>query len=466
VSKPPVLVEEHDLMNATVTNYDGSIVSSPQQLVRPRSVEELQNILRQRDTFPSPVRAMGSYHSLTPCASSPGTIVDMKALDKIVSIDARKMTFTAQAGLEMIHASAALRKQNLQFILNIEIGNMTLGSAACCQTKDALDGVGFGQVNSFVSGVKWVSPSGTLQEASEEKNPELLPFIRASYGLAGIVYEVTFKIKPLEIVEFKYEVLDVGAVTQDHVSEVIASNEGMVCWTVGHKVVIQTRNRATELRHDVLGRSRRFGWSFLGAFAGRAIREHSVSAEVTNAVEDLGFSIELGFYRLLSAIGGFTLYDPDKMIDYSKTPASARYAFTFWAFPRDEWVKNLQDYVEFANRYFEQHGFRCNMPLGSYFIRKDTSSLMSYTYDGDIISLDPIHSPGERDKVAWATFLREFNDWAHQRQGKPLLNQSPFITRQHVVSAYGERWQKLGDWIRTADPDRRMVSPYFAELLT
>ena len=147
-------------MSTTVTNYDGSIVSSPQQLVRPRSVEELQNILRQRDQYPSPVRAMGSYHSLTPCASSPGTIVDMKALNKIVTIDRQEMTFTAQAGLEMIEAAAALRKQNLQFILNIEIGNMTLGSAACCHTKDALDGIGFGQVNSFVSGVKWVSPAG------------------------------------------------------------------------------------------------------------------------------------------------------------------------------------------------------------------------------------------------------------------------------------------------------------------
>ena len=106
---------------------------------------------------------MGSYHSLTPCVSSPGTIVDMKALNRVVTIDAQKMTFTAQAGLEMIEAAGALRKQKLQFILNIEIGNMTLGSAACCHTKDALDGVGFGQVNSFVTGVKWVSPSGRAQ---------------------------------------------------------------------------------------------------------------------------------------------------------------------------------------------------------------------------------------------------------------------------------------------------------------
>ena len=46
------------------------------------------------------------------------------------------------------------------------------------------------------------------------------------------MYEVTFKIKPLEIVQFNYEVAsDVDELTQEHVSEVIASNEGMVCWT-------------------------------------------------------------------------------------------------------------------------------------------------------------------------------------------------------------------------------------------
>ena len=100
---------------------------------------------------------------------------------------------------------------------------------------------------------------------------------------------------------------------------------------------------------------------------------------MTNAVEDLGAGIELGFYQLLSATGGFTLYDPDKMINYAKTPQSGRYAFTFWAFPRKDWVKNLNDYVAFADTYFAQHGFRCNMPLGSYFIRQDTSSLLSYT---------------------------------------------------------------------------------------
>jgi FAD/FMN-containing dehydrogenase len=451
-------------MANAVSSYDGSIVSTPQELVRPGSVEELQAILKQRDRYPSPVRAMGSFHSLTPCAASPGTIVDMKGLDKVISVDAKAMTFTAQAGMQMIDAASALRALNLQFMLNIEIGNMTVGSAACCQTKDSLDGVEHGQVNSYVIGVKWVSPSGTLEEASEERNPDLLPFIRASYGLAGIVYEVTFRIKPLEILRFNYDVHDVGALTQDQITQVIASNDAMVCWTLGRKVVIQTRNRATELRHHPIADARRFGWSFLAAFSGRLVRQHSPAA-ATNVLEDIESGVELGFYQLLSATGGFTLYAPEKMINYSKTPQSARYAFTFWAFPRNEWVRNLNDYVAFAEAYFKQHGFRCNMPLGSYFIRQDSSSLLSYTHDGDIISLDPIHAPGEIDRAAWAAFLKEFNEWSAARGGLPLLNQSPFVKKEHVVAAYGDRWKTLCDWVRTVDPDRRMLNPFFAELM-
>ena len=453
-------------MSTTVTNYDGSIVSTPVIFVRPESVERLQSILRNHDTFPSPVRAVGSNHSLTPCASSPGTMVSMKSLNRIIAIDPAAMTFTAQAGLEIVEAAKALRQQNLQFMLNIEIGNLTLGAAACNQTKDALDGVEFGQVNSYVTAVKWVSPTGTLEEASEATSPDLLAKVRGSYGLAGIVYEATFRIKPLEIIRFNYHTHEAASLTQDEVERVIATNQAMVAWTIGGQVTLQTRNIADKLQDDWLADLRRFGWNFLAAFTARTIRTPAPGAPLTNIVEAIGLDIERGVYRLLSKGDGFTLHGPDKMIDYSKTPPSGRYAFTFWAFPRDQWVKNLQDYVTFAAAYFEAHGFRCNMPLGSYFVRRDTHSLLSYTWDGDTISLDPIHAPsGAQDQAAWDAFLVAFNDWAHARGGRPLLNQSPFITRAHVVAAYGERWKTLSDWIRASDPDGRLLNPYFKALL-
>ena len=121
--------------------------------------------------------------------------------------------------------------------------------------------------------------------------------------------------------------------------------------------------------------------------------------------------------------------------------------------------------MEWAAEYYQRTGFRCNMPLGSYFIRKDTGSLLSYSYDGDIISLDPIHAVGETEPAAWAAFLQAFNEWAHQRGGIPLLNQSPFVRKAHVESAYGDRWTTLAGWLKTVDPDRRMVNEFFAELL-
>ena len=104
------------------------------------------------------------------------------------------------------------------------------------------------------------------------------------------------------------------------------------------------------------------------------------------------------------------------------------------------------------------------MPLGSYFIRKDTSSILSYTYDGDIFSIDPIHA--YTDKLQWDTFLKEFNEFAYKRNGIPLLNQSPFVERRHVEAAYGPRWKEFSTWVRQTDPGRRMVNPFFEGLLS
>jgi FAD/FMN-containing dehydrogenase len=408
---------------------------------------------------------MGSFHSLTPCAASSGTIVSMSGLKKIQALDLQHMTLTAQAGLQLVEAAEALRRHQLQMMLNIEIGNMTLGSAACCQTKDSLDGVEYGQVNSYVTNIRWVTPAGELEEASEATNPELLSLVRSSYGLSGIVYEVTLKIKPLEVVRFNYFIHDVDDLTQDQVSQIIANNESIVCWTVGRTVVIQTRNRATHLKNAWLARIRRRSWSHNGAFVGRAIRRYTPGTTLTTLFEDLWFAMQRASYKFVSAIGGFSLYDPDKIVNYARTPPSARYAFTFWAFPRADWVSNLKAYLEFSDNHFKKYGFRCNIPLGSYFIRQDSSSLLSYSYAGDILSLDPIHAYSDHDKAAWEYFLQEFNAWAHSRGGIPLLNQSPFVEKAHVVAAYGERWKRLSDWVRSVDPQGRMRNAFFQELL-
>jgi hypothetical protein len=48
----------------------------------------------------------------------------------------------------------------------------------------------------------------------------------------------------------------------------------------------------------------------------------------------------------------------------------------------------------------------------------------------------------------------------------PGPNQSPFVERKHVEAAYGQRWIDFSEWVRTMDPNGRMLNPFFAELLS
>ena len=452
-------------MSESIVNYDGGITTTPQQVVYPQNVEEIQAVLRDPGRYPSPIRAMGSYHSLTPCASSDGTVLRMSQMNKIISIDAQNNTFTAQAGLQMIDANHAMRGQNLQFMLNIEIGNMTLGSAACCHTKDALDGVEFGQVASYVTKIKWVTPDGDLAEASEDSNPELLRKLRTSYGLCGVIYEVTFRVKPIEQVHFSYTPRPIAELSESEMAEWFNTSEGLVAWTIDDTVIFQRREKAAETGPlaGALAAARRRLWNHTEAAIGRMIAEAKTSRGVQNIAQAKWFRTNLLFYDALKLANGITISDPDKTVDYRQTPESDRYAFTFWAFRREAWLDHLRSYVQFRDEYFRKTGFRCNMPCGAYHIHKDTSALLSYSYDGDIFSIDPIHAPADLNQ--WFDFLKAFIDFAFARNGIPLLNQSPFVERRHVEQAYGERWRQFSAWVRETDPQGRMLNPFFASLL-
>lgn len=449
----------------SIVNYDGAVTASPRKLVRPESVADIQRILRDAIGFPAPVRAMGSFHSLTPCVSTDGTVIDMSGMNRLIAIDFAEMTFTAEAGMEVIEAARLLRRVGLQFFTNIEIGNMTLGAAACCHTKDGLDGVEFGQVGSYVTEVKWVTPGGDLAAASETGHPALLRLVRSSYGLAGVVYQVTFRVKPLSYVHFSYLPRPVKELTQAEVDQIIARSEGLVCWTIGTTAVFQTRR---SVEHPgpaatLFAAIRRRLWNYGEAHRGRLVDTYVPTQPLKDLCHGARFAGSRLLMQTLRAIGGWSLADPDKIVDYTRTPPSARYAFTFWAFPRAQWLQMLREYLEFADAHRRKYGFYCNMALGSYYVRKDQNAVLSYSHDGDTFSIDPIHAP--TDQAAWDRFLREFNEFAYRRHGIPLLNQSPFVTRAQVRQAYGARWDELAQWVREQDPNRRMLNPFFEALL-
>jgi hypothetical protein len=313
--------------------------------------------------------------------------------------------------------------------------------------------------------MKWVTPSGDLAEANEADNPDLLHLMRSSYGLCGIIYEVTMRIKPIEVIHLTYLPRPIDELTQAEVDSILDSSEGLVCWTVGRTAVFQQRHQVNHpgILGSLMADVRRLLWSYAGARLGQFIDRFIEDPTLRNALQQGDFDAAKLLYGTLHLLGGITILAPDKTIDYDHTPDDARYAFTFWAFPRSAWLDALRAYLDFADKYFAATGFRCNMPLGAYRVRQDSSSLLSYTQDGETFSLDPIHAP--TDQAAWAAFLVAFNDFASQLGGIPLLNQSPWVTQPQVQRAFGARWTQFSAAVRAADPTGRMLNPYFAALL-
>jgi hypothetical protein len=288
--------------------------------------------------------------------------------------------------------------------------------------------------------------------------------MRSSYGLCGIVYEVTLRVKPVEAARFTYRPRPVAELSEREVEEIITRSEGLVCWTVARTACFQTKTRITD--PDKLARlsaeGRRALWNNNASFIARSIETY-LDGPFETLAQDQAAGLTRMLFHTLEMTGGLEIFDPDKTIDYSHTEPKGRYAFTFWAFPRAQWLPTLRAYLDFADEHFRRHRFRCNMPLGAYFVRQDTNALLSYSHDGDMFSIDPIHAVTDQGK--WDRFLREFNEFAAARNGVPLFNQSPFITAAQCAQAYGARWTEYKAWVRSVDPDGRLLNPFFRDLL-
>jgi FAD/FMN-containing dehydrogenase len=190
--------------NQQVRNWFGSIVSFPSLVTEPEDVQDIIGIIQDKEKYPGPVRAVGSNHSTTPCGvADNGTVVVMRNMSRILNIGPD--TVTAEAGALYIDVAKELQKHNLQFYVNVEIGNLTIGSAACGGTKDASMPGELGQACSYACAIKMVTPSGETVEITEEQ-PDLLQAARTSHGLFGIIYEATFRVKPLRSMAVHHEV--------------------------------------------------------------------------------------------------------------------------------------------------------------------------------------------------------------------------------------------------------------------
>ena len=463
-SSAPALETCLQSTSRVLQNWNG-VITYQATVVSVCSVEDVQTVVRDRITYPSPVRAKGSHHSMSDCiVNDGGTVLDMRAFDTI-EVDVENKTVTVGAGVELLEAAKVLASHGLQFYVNIELGAMTLGSGACCGTKDASyysrreRKYEYGQVSSYAVGFKLVDGHGEIVEVSTSRNAELLPALRSSYGLLGIVCEVTFQVKELTPVHFEHIEYSLDEFTKDVDTFFDSQHSNMLyLFPFLDKVVVERRAFGSgKIGHG----SRQWKWRNF------ARKSFPALARLTRRLPEPFEFIAIDAYCLLIikflvwVVRGRNSSVVDQIIDYPKKPGSQAYAFSIWAFEHQHFARIVREYFAFCREYYRLTGFRCDLPSVGYGVREDQSALFSYSRRGNAFTLDPISTGGE----AWERFLHAYNEFCERNGGRPLLNQ----TRSLLSSQFRASFTlEIPSFIRTRrrfDPHDRFYNRFFRELL-
>jgi len=444
----------------TVTNWFGDLAATPAVLVEAKSTADIVRILKDPGTYPSPVRAFGSNHSTAPCsAADGGTMIRMKGMNRILNIT--EDSVTAEAGAILYDVAHALQDKGLQFYVNTEIGNLTMGSACCAGTKDSSMPGEFGQVSSYCTGIKMVLPSGELLEVTEAKNPDLLQTLRCSYGTFGIVTEVTFRIKKIQPMEVFHETYTVSDF-MERLPELWSRGYALMYYMFlfDELVTIEFRKynpKAKGKPNTHVWPIRNNLWSVIGP------------RTCYHTERDIGDKTIR--YKIIDAFGGYWRWNlehiiqsknttaTDQIIRYPDVSDDSRYTFSLWAFPEETYAKVLPQYTKWVKNYYKTKGYRTNILHVGYRIAKDQNSVLSYSYDGNVMTIDPVSTanPG------WKEFLIDYNQWCSGQGGVPLPNQTFGFTYEQGKKALGDRLAAMAAKRREFDPGNRLLNPFFRQ---
>src|SRR3954452_17516333 len=195
-------------------------------------------------------------------------------------------------------------------------------------------------------------------------------------------------------------------------------------------------------------------WSHIAPLWGHNVSRLFPSKWVRSALTD--FYNGLIVLALTKIIKGKATLPIAQQIRYLEVSGNDRYLFSIWAFPEERYIECLRAYYALSKEHYERTGYRLDLLSVGYRILADQSSLFSYSFNGAVITFDPVST----GTLGWDAFLREYNSLCSDLGGTPLFNQTNLLTRDQVVRAFGERVDRFEKQRRHYDPSNRLLNNY------
>lgn len=179
-------------------NWSRTAASDPQTTVAPADDEELAAVLTWAQAHSATVKAVGSGHSFTDCATTKGTLVRLDAFDAIEWVgppaaDGSRLVRIG-AGITLARLCAELDARGLALANMGDINKQTLSGAVSTGTHGT--GATFTGFAGMVEEVRLVTADGQIRTASARENPDLFQAARLGVGAIGVLTALTVRVVP------------------------------------------------------------------------------------------------------------------------------------------------------------------------------------------------------------------------------------------------------------------------------
>ncbi|TIC81612.1 D-arabinono-1,4-lactone oxidase [Nocardioides sp. GY 10127] len=418
--------------------------ASPTSVARPRSPEEVVDLVVAARERGATLKPVGAGHSFTAIAATDGIQVDVGALSGVLEVDAERGRVRLGAGTHLHELPALLAPHGLALENMGDIDRQTIAGATSTGTHGT--GARFGGLATQLVGVTLVTGAGELLTVSEEENAELLPAVRLGLGALGVLVDVTVQCVPAFLLRAHESSAGLDEVLDD-AGWFTAPDHAECYWWPGTDRV-QTKIN-TRLPLDT-------PYTPPGAL-GRWVDQRVVqngALVVMSEVARLAPATTLPLNRLATKVLGEKTYT-DRSYAVFTSPRDVRFRECEYAVPREalpEVVRALRDLVE-------REGWRISFPVELRVAAADDVWLSTaYQRDSAYVA---VHRYWKEDHLPYFravdALMREFEGRPHW--GKIHFQDAESLARVHP---------RLGDFQALRDrldPDRVLANDYLRRVL-
>lgn len=423
------------------SNWSGSVKSTPQEVVRPGSIDELATLVKRYGRDGRRLRVVGAGHSFTPIAQTDDVLIALDHVQGIETIDTNQGIATVLGGTKLSTLGNALFEQGLA---QENLGDIDVQSiAGAISTGTHGTGIHFGTLATQVAGLTLITASGELLECSLEQEPDIFKAAQVSLGTLGIIAKVKLRVVPAK--RMHYQGL------RKKLSECLASLE-------------QYKQDNSHFEF--------FWFPYTDGVQAKFLNETTEAVSTSSFWSDVNkLVLENGVYWVLSelcrlfpalcktvcAISAQSIANIDE-VNYSHrlftTPRLVRFQEMEYNIPAEHTSAVIQE----IQQCIEQYQFQVHFPIECRFVQSDDIWLSpAYQRESAYIAVHMYRG------MPYHGYFRQIEEIFKRYQGRPHWGKMHTRSADELAVLY-PRWHDFRRIRATLDPQGTFLNSYLREL--